>query len=223
MPANSRSAILGRLRRLSRTGSPAPEDEGQAPVAPTPADTEQLVEMFTDAWAKQGGTWEEHENQTAARLALLLYLRELGVEQIMTWSTEHLPVPGLREAIIEMGISFVAPSRRDLDPEVVMGLTGVDAALADTASLVLVLASGQSWLPALFPIRHVTLLPISRLHYDLDTWRQEWETAGRHDELAHSLIVTGPSVSRDIELHAHYGMFGPRLMHLFLIDDRNPE
>lgn len=223
MSTMSRSAILDRLRHLPRTELPVSHDNRQPLPAHDMMGTEQLVEMFTAAWEKQGGTWEKYENQTSGRLAFLLFLRELDIKQIMTWSTDHLPLPQLREAIMETGISFVAPNRRDLDPEVVLGLTGVDAALAATASLILVPASGRSWLPALFPIRHVTLLPISRLYYDLEMWRRQWEHTDREEDICRSLIITGPSESRDIELHSHRGMFGPRLMHIFLINDLNPE
>ncbi len=160
-----------------------------------------------------------HENATAARLAFLLHLREQHIRFIIAWPTSNLPLEGLGATLQGAGIQLVSPNRRDIDPDIVVGLTSADAGLAATGSLVLVPEPGQSWLPSLLPIRHLILLPTSRLHADLNGWRQTWEAEGKTEDLARSLIITGPSSSSDIELHRHRGMFGPRLMHILLIQD----
>jgi L-lactate dehydrogenase complex protein LldG len=160
-----------------------------------------------------------HENAIAARLAFLLFLQEKHIDQITAWSPAELPLAGLSEALDDAGIQVISPDRRDIDPDAVVGLTSAHAALAATGSLVLVPEPGQSWLPALLPIRHLILLPTSRLHTDLHSWRRAWEQEDRHEDLARALVITGPSYSSDIELHAHRGMFGPRLLHVLLISD----
>ena len=177
------------------------------------------VAAFTAAWEKLGGTWELHENAVAARLAFLLFLQEKHIDQITTWSPAELPLAGVSEALSDADIQLISPDRRDIDPDAVVGLTSAHAALAATGSLVLVPEPGQSWLPALLPIRHLVLLPTSRLHTDLHSWRRTWAQEGKNDDLARALIITGPSFSSDIELHIHRGMFGPRLLHILLIRD----
>ena len=179
----------------------------------------QRVAAFTSAWEALGGTWALQENATAARLAFLLFLQENKIKQVSAWSIGDLPLAGLSEALDDAGVQIIAPNRRNIDPDVVVGLTSAHAGLAATGSLVLIPEPGQSWLPALLPIRHLVLLPASRLYADLHHWRQVWEQEGKNDDLARALIITGPSYSSDIELHVHRGMFGPRLLHILLIRD----
>lgn len=215
----SRSTILARLRQTPVVQTRGADDRQMPSPAPQALSTSQRVAAFESAWESLGGTWELQENATAARLAFLLYLQENKIEQITTWSIADLPLAGLGEALDDAGIQIISPNRRNIDPDVVVGLTSAHAGLAVTGSLALIPGPGQSWLPALLPIRHLILLPTSRLYTDLHHWRRAWEQEGRSDDLARALIITGPSYSSDIELHAHRGMFGPRLLHVLLIRD----
>ena len=178
-----------------------------------------LTETFAQQWRHWGGSCEHWENPVAARLALLRYLREQNRLQLLAWQTEALPIPGLSEALTDAGMMLLHPYRRNLSPDVAMGLTSADAALADSGSLVLVPAAGHSWLPALIPIHHVVLLPTERIHQNLSSWRSTWQ-AQRPNDAARALIVSGPSISDDIELHPHRGMFGPRHVHIICFENR---
>ena len=180
--------------------------------------SENLAQQFIRNWEQWGGSWEMWENPIAARLALLRYLHEQRRTEILAWRAEELPLTGLSEALDDAGIVLLHPHRRNLSPDLAVGLTAADAALAATGSLALIPAPGRSWLPALIPIHHVILLPTSRIHQDLRTWRSDWRRARPHDA-ARALIISGPSFSDDVELHKHYGMFGPRHIHLILFDE----
>lgn len=176
-----------------------------------------LSEIFTRNWEKLGGTWEHWENAIAARLALLRYLHEREHYELLAWQADALPIPALAEALEDAGITLLHPYRRNLSPDMGVGLTSADAALADTGSLILVPAPGRSWLPALIPINHVVLLPTSRIYPDMAAWRGDWRENRPRDAVS-ALVVTGPSFSDDIELHKHYGMFGPRYLHIIMFD-----
>lgn len=212
----SRQTILDRLRRNPAIlpAPPQAQTPGPAATAPAPAQATQ----FMDAWESLGGTCERHPTATAARLALLLHLRERNFGHILAWMPDNLPIPGLGDALADAGFTLVRPERRRLNPEIRLGLTGADAALAG-GSLIFTLAPGRSWIPALVPISHIILLPAKRLYADLPAWRRAWSRAGREKDLCCSLVVTGPSYSDDIELHRHRGMFGPRHLHVILFDD----
>ncbi len=177
-----------------------------------------LTQRFTTSWEHWGGTWELWENPVSARLALLHYLKETNRYELLAWQAEALPLPGLKAALEDAGVTLVHPHRRNLSPDTVMGLTSADAALAASGSLVLTPAPGRSWLPALIPIRHVVLLPTNRIYADLSAWRHDWQDM-RPDDAHRALIISGPSVSDDIELQPHYGMFGPRYIHIILFDE----
>jgi L-lactate dehydrogenase complex protein LldG len=179
---------------------------------------EQLIETFLSNWERWGGDWERWDNPIAARLALLRYLNEQHRTEILSWQVDALPIPALADALNDAKFTLFPPHRRNLNPDLSIGLTSADAALAASGSLVMTPASGRSWLPALIPIHHVALLPVSRLYTDLDAWRRAWR-ASRPGDAARSLIISGPSISDDIEQHPHRGMFGPRQIHLILFHD----
>ncbi len=178
----------------------------------------QTITTFIRNWERWGGTWEQWDNPISARLALLRYLKEQHRTEILSWQVGSLPIPGLATALNDAGFKLFPPDRRILNPDLAMGLTSADAALAASGSLALTPAPGSSWLPALIPISHITLLPTSRIYANIASWRQDWRQT-RPGESVRTLIISGPSVSDDIEMHKHYGMFGPRQVHLILFHD----
>ena len=180
--------------------------------------SDDLIQTFIRNRERWGGTWEMRENPVAARLALLHYLREKNRTELLAWQAEELPLPGLSEALADAGVTLLNPNRRNLSPDLAMGLTSADAALAASASLVLTPAPGRSWLPALIPIHHVVLLPAHLIHADLQSWRRAWRRT-RPQDASRALIISGPSFNDDIELHKHYGMFGPRYVHIILFHE----
>ncbi len=165
-----------------------------------------------------GVTWELADNPVAARLALLSHLQSLNRHEVLSWKQHALPLEGLAEAFNDLGFKLVTLRKEKLNPEWMVGLTSADAALADTGSLVLRSAPGQSWFPALMTMDHVVLLPASRLFPDLASWRADWQ-AHRSDDFGSTLIITGRSFSDDIEFHRHFGMFGPARQHVIVFSD----
>jgi len=180
-----------------------------------PVISETLIHIFLKNLEALGASWELEANPIAARLALLRYLQELKRPEILAWRPEALPLPGLAEAMAGIGLTLIPTQRRNLNPNLLVGITSADAALADTGSLVLHLQEGRSWLPGLITLHHVALLPLDRLFPDMAAWRRAWMRT-RPQDLASTLIITGPSRADDIELHPHRGMFGPGRQHVIL-------
>jgi L-lactate dehydrogenase complex protein LldG len=172
-----------------------------------------LVRRFMAVWQQRGGHVEAHESHAAARLSLLLTLRELKVHEILAWPPAALPLPGLAEALADAGIAVVQPTREQLRADLTVGLTGAAAGLAAIGALVLTGPSLNAWLPALLPVYHIVLLPVTQLFPDLTSWRH----AQGEEGLGNLLIIGGPSFSDDIEWHAHVGIFGPRRLHVVLL------
>lgn len=174
------------------------------------------LHRFLLAWSGWGGTHELHANPTSARLGLLRYLRDQQVREVLAWPAGRLPLPGLDDALRDAGFVLVEAEGQEPGTGLETGLTGADAGLIDTGSLVFEPGPGRSWLPALLPSLHIVILPSGRLYPSLAAWRRQ--QAGRQQETAGALIVTGPSISADIEFHRHRGTFGPRFLHLILVD-----
>ena len=86
-----------------------------------------------------------------------------------------------------------------------VGLSGAEAALAETGSIVINSGPGKSRLATLLPPVHVVLVPVSCLTTDIFTW-----TAERDGEMpANVVIISGPSKTADIEFKLTLGVHGP--------------
>jgi L-lactate dehydrogenase complex protein LldG len=95
------------------------------------------------------------------------------------------------------------------------GISGADAALAETGSIVISSGPGKSRLVPLLPPVHIVLAPTSRLTTDLFTW-----TAARGDAMpANVTLVSGPSKTADIEQTMAIGVHGPKRLIVILYDD----
>lgn len=94
------------------------------------------------------------------------------------------------------------------------GLTGVDAALAETGTIVVSAGPGRSRLVSLLPPVHIALVPTSCLTSDLFTW-----TAGRGGVMPSSItLISGPSKTADIEQVMAIGVHGPKRLIVILYD-----
>lgn len=96
-----------------------------------------------------------------------------------------------------------------------VGVTGVDAALAETGAIVVSSGPGRSRLAPLLPPVHIALAPASRLTTDLFTW-----TAARGGAMPASLtLISGPSKTADIEQTMAIGVHGPKRLIVILYQD----
>lgn len=169
-------------------------------------------------------TWEVAESVVAARLALVAQLQAAGELRLLSWAEDALPVPGLVAALATVGIQALVPDRRpgqnnlpgDVD-RINVGLTGVDAALADSGMLVLLSGPGRPALAAQLPRRHLALLPVSRIYPNVDAWLRSPAGSDAVGARRTMHLIAGPSLSLDIELERAVGLHGPRSLHVMLI------
>ena len=97
---------------------------------------------------------------------------------------------------------------RDFCARADAGLSGVEAALAETGSLVVHSGVGKSRLATLLPPVHIALVPVSCLEPDIFTW-----TASRNKKApmpSNLNLISGPSKSADIEFTLTLGVHGPK-------------
>jgi L-lactate dehydrogenase complex protein LldG len=185
-------------------------------------------------------TWEVAESPVVARLTLVTRLREEGVKQVLTWAAHQLPINGVLEALEVLGIEPVIPALptpdtrlrpQDLDlrrryllgiEAIPVGLTGADAALAVTGTLLLNSGPGRPLLVSQLPRRHIVLLPASRLYPSLERWLAGLpRVPGRQTTpVAIQSFLTGPSRSADIEATPAFGIHGPSRLHVILVQGR---
>ncbi len=236
--SDSRQAILERLAAGldSQPVPPKPAQPVPAVVQQVAATPATLIERFTQALDRLLVTWEIAESPITARLKLVSGLRDEGTRRVLSWSAENLPVAGVLEALDILDVAVTTPDLRALpvklrpqDPAgrkellagieaVQVGITGADAAIAETGTLFLASGSGRPLLVSQMPRRHLVLLPASRLYPTLESWLAVQRQAGALLERPGSLTaLTGISRSRDIELHPSIGIHGPRQRHVIIV------
>lgn len=100
-----------------------------------------------------------------------------------------------------------------------VGISGADAALAETGSVVISSGPGYSRLVSLLPPVYIALVATSQLTTDLFTW-----TAARLEPPPAALtIISGPSKTADIEQTMAIGVHGPRRFIVVLYGDERNE
>jgi L-lactate dehydrogenase complex protein LldG len=162
----------------------------------------------------------------AEALGILMDIVRLYAAQVaLAWDDEHLPLPGVREALAKAGVQVLdatlpaEPAARtarlaELD-RAAIGITGALAGLADTGSLALASGPGRGRVVSLLPPVHIAVLPVARLYPSMSAF-----LAGHPDvtrQASGLIFVTGPSRTGDIEQILTLGVHGPREVHVLLL------
>lgn len=193
---------------------------GVCPVAAAVA--EDPVAQFTAACELVGGQ-VHHLARPDEIAALVAALCEPPLEpRVLTWAEDHLPVPGLLDALAAAGLIRVSDAVRPdlaghaddlarLDAAAV-GVTGALAVLADTGSIVVTSGAGRPRLASLLPPIHVALVTKAQIVPSLGAWLEAHPTLPA--DVANCVVITGPSRTADIEMTLTRGVHGPRTVHI---------
>jgi L-lactate dehydrogenase complex protein LldG len=220
-----RETFLGDIRTASVTGSlPSGPDGDPGLLVPELAPGD-LVELFAANLAAVDGVVRRTTADGAVQ-AIEAALTD-GDSECLAWDEVEIGVPGLSEALTRRG--FVAvPGTVPEHPagrlehhgsyrELPLGITGADAGLAESGSLVLVTGPGRPRMASLIPLHHVAVLRASRIvrtfpHLLAD--RPDLVASG-----SNFVVITGPSRTADIEMTLTLGVHGPRHVTVVLIED----
>lgn len=143
------------------------------------------------------------------------------VSNFIAW--DDLPAAGVHSALATQGMERfddVTPEgdRRDHNRgyvDVQLGVTGADAGLAVSGSLILSHGEGRSRMASLVPEIHVALLDVQNITTGLAHWaRENPDSAAWTTNL---VFITGPSRTGDIEQQLNLGVHGPRHLHIVMI------
>lgn len=139
----------------------------------------------------------------------------------MAW--DDLGVPGVVSAMTAAGLDRIdhhVPAgdriRHQLSYETLdVGVTGAEAGLAVSGSVILAHGPGRPRMASLVPGIHIALLDAGSIEPTLALWVQ------RHPRLVETtsnlVVVTGPSRTGDIEQELNLGVHGPRHVHIVMI------
>jgi L-lactate dehydrogenase complex protein LldG len=191
---------------------------------PPPADDDRAARFRAELEAL-GGTCHDMPEPSADAVVALLdrLIAGRGPRRVLMWDEALLPVAGLPTALVRAGISIDTVTTGDMDSierreelaSATIGLTGADAALAETGSIVLASGPGRARLASLLPPIHVALVERHRLVDSLAALirvRPDLATAG-----ANVVCITGPSRTADIEHTLSRGVHGPGEVHVVFV------
>ncbi len=210
---SSRDKILGKLKE-GRNKFPGIMKPGSyQPMVPVNNRSQSaILSLFIEQALKANCV--VHQAETAEE-TLKIILRLIGEDSsISCWDPAYIPIPGLTEALVDAGITRVGQAA-----DVRLGLTGVDAALAATGSIVVLSGEGQFRATSLLPPVHVAVVAVNQILPDLESWWAKQKKAGLEHIRQHSnvVVITGPSRTADIAMELVMGMHGPRELHILLI------
>jgi L-lactate dehydrogenase complex protein LldG len=209
---SSRHIILKKLRAAQQpfTAVQAISDK-KSVVTVHDTSTPALRERFIEA-AKKVKVSIYEVNSPADALETVLEL--IGDEKrILAWHAAHIPLPDLYPALTQAGITIAEPE----DNTVLVGITGVDVALAATGSLVLYSGAGKYRATSLLPDKHIVVMQASQLVVDMETWIAA--TKQDFNKPSNITVITGPSKTADIAQELIIGAHGPRAVHVILLAD----
>jgi len=197
-----RTAILDRVRHAQRTGRipgaaalSGPPNRGPERPAP-PA----LIERFVGELAALGveSFVESSPDDVHARVKAIV-----GARSVLAWDARQLPYDVDR---VLVGAAR-GSSPRDVQAAAQIGVTGCDAAIAETGSLVLLSGEGKPRTASLLPPAHLAIVRQTDLGDSMSEFFRE--RAADIAAAACCTVITGPSRTADIELTLTLGVHGP--------------
>jgi L-lactate dehydrogenase complex protein LldG len=145
--------------------------------------------------------------------AIISIVKGRGLEGVLAWEPGEINCRGLEGRLLEAGIIPVTSGDPKELSAMVVGVTGAEAGLVDTGSIVLQHGTGRSPLVSLLPQTHIALLRRDRLfaglkeYFSSDAFTKGMGENGGTSSLA---IITGPSRTADIEQSLTLGVHGPK-------------
>lgn len=212
--SDSRTRILDRLRANRPTGAESPAVYRK----PLGWNHEQRIAAFT-------------ERMQAVRGEVHRVPRDSWVD----WLNRELPAREMRQVLVgtgPIGDAFAASADSDLPvrrydapieawksalfSEIDVAITGAQAGLAESGSLVLWPDAHEPRLMSLAPPAHIALLEADRLYENFaDAVVSESWSGGMP---TNALLISGPSKTADIEQTLAYGIHGPKQLITLLLE-----
>ena len=214
---SAREEILAKVRAsLGRgPGSPVPPVPTTARVTPriaNPARAE-IEQLFTEI-GKLNGITRRFSSRDDLKPALAELVQAEAVKKATLWTTPDLTTWNVAATLKALGVTIVSPQAdKQLVAECELGVTGVDAALPETGTLLLRSSPEKPRVVSLLPRVHLAILTPAALRADL---HQEFAEV-MHDP--YCVLVTGPSRTSDIELTLTLGVHGPKSLYAWLLDE----
>src|SRR6266536_436653 len=185
----------------------------------------ELIGQFESELARVGGRFHRATTVESAFHYIEQVVSVRQAKTIVAWETKVIDDIDLAGKLEKSGIGVLTETTdREFIPTAAVsdvGVSGVDYALADTGTLVLLARKGQARSISLLPPVHIAVMKPEQLLSGLTDLfpilRGEAEAEGR-DLSSAITFITGPSRTADIELTLVVGVHGPQQLHVVLLD-----
>jgi L-lactate dehydrogenase complex protein LldG len=222
---DSREQIRATIRKA--VGTPAKRDRASAPEFSSKNSVEEtrvdLAERFQSEMTRIGGRFHRATSPESVCAYIEQVAEAEGARSVICSNARLADELGMANRLAAKGIAFITdPTESDIVTNAAraeIGVTGVDYALAETGSLVLLARPGQPRSVSLLPPIHIALIRPEQIIRGFDELfellRADFETTGVKSAVT---FITGPSRTADIELTLVVGVHGPQQLHAVLVD-----
>ncbi len=211
---NDRDTILARLRAGRGDLGAIPARDEHLPVAVVEDDSLQgLLDLFV---AQAEALQCKVTVCATVGDGLQAVLDAIGADTaIVSWDLDLIPLPGLSAALADAGITVTQAQ----DAAIRVGLTGADAAIAATGSLVLTSGLSKPQHVSLLPEVHLAVIRRSQIVATMEAWQVEALAGGAASFAALStvLVISGASRTADIGMELVLGAHGPRELQIVIV------
>jgi L-lactate utilization protein LutC len=199
-------------------------ETGGGPLVYAPAGTGALARFVSNLEQVAGVAHLVDPRSTAD--AVVSILRSYEATRTLAWDEAAIGGFGVHAALDAAEIDIVGSSvgadpesraRRHAEyGELIAGVTGADAGLAESGSIVLASGPGRGRMVSLIPKVHVAILRSADIHESLSHYAMARPDAA--SATGNLVIITGPSRTGDIETHLNLGVHGPHHLHVVIVD-----
>jgi len=192
----------------------------------------EALERFRAEFERVAGVFHRVPRMDAVPGLIAEIARAQGAREILSWAPPALGVDlcpalgpeGFTVTVAPDGLPDAAARTRHREEaaRAGVGVTGVDWALSETGSLILVSGTGRPRSTSLLPPTHVAVFGRDRLIETLEQAGVMLEAL--HADPARSMsgavinFITGPSRTADIELTLTRGVHGPKDVHAIFVE-----
>ncbi|MCH8822741.1 MAG: LUD domain-containing protein [Planctomycetes bacterium] len=161
-------------------------------------------------------------NELGAQIGNIL--EKHNCKEAVTSIAHQLLNKQVTEILRDLGTAMIdhkSTSWHDQQFDVDAGITDVDAALAETGSIIISSGAHRSRGSYLAPPLHIALVRTSQILADLIDYfdcKNDWLDEPNQSA---TVLISGPSKTADIEGILITGVHGPGMVHIIIIDDQS--
>lgn len=160
-----------------------------------------------------------YHQRKVQRHPLMADIIDLNQEQILAALEDYIGAACPFAQCLERANTQV----KKLASEAKWGITGANAVLIDTGTLVLAENQGDGRLVSNLPAQHIAIVGIEKLYAQgeeaLEDIRSAYQAGLHQNTPVYYSLITGPSRTGDIEGDIVCGMHGPLAVHVILLDN----